>query len=66
MVGSSIDQKIDTAPFYAAKRVPTVHHTMGGIQINTKSEVLNAEGNVIPGLYAAGEVTESEFTEQTV
>ena len=30
---------------------------MGGIQINTKSEVLNAEGNVIPGLYAAGEVT---------
>ena len=51
------DQKIDTAPFYAAKRVPTVHHTMGGIQINTKSEVLNAEGNVIPGLYAAGEVT---------
>ena len=48
---------IDTAPFYAAKRVPTVHHTMGGIQINTKSEVLNAEGNVIPGLYAAGEVT---------
>ena len=29
---------------------------MGGIQINTKSEVLNAEGNVIPSLYAAGEV----------
>jgi urocanate reductase len=51
------NQKIDTAPFYAAKRVPTVHHTMGGIQINMKSEVLNAEGNVIPGLYAAGELT---------
>ena len=44
-------------PFYEVKRVPTVYHTMGGIQINTKSEVLNAEGNVIPGLYAAGEVT---------
>jgi succinate dehydrogenase/fumarate reductase flavoprotein subunit len=51
------NQKIDTVPFYAAKRVPTVHHTMGGIQINMKSEVLNAEGNVILGLYAAGEVT---------
>jgi urocanate reductase len=50
------DQKIDTAPFYEVKRVPTVHHTMDGIQINTKSEVLNAEGNVIPSLYAAGEV----------
>ena len=44
------DKKIDTAPFYAAKPVPTVHHTMDGIQINTKSEVLNEEGNVIPGL----------------
>ena len=50
MVGTLFDQKIDTAPFYAAKRVPTVHHTMDGIQINTKSEVLNEEGNVIPGL----------------
>ncbi|WP_353095922.1 flavocytochrome c [Tissierella praeacuta] len=49
--------KIDKAPFYAGGRVPTVHHTMGGIQINTKSEVLDANGNVIPGLYAAGEVT---------
>lgn len=49
--------KIDKAPFYAGGRVPTVHHTMGGIQINTKAEVLDANGNVIPGLYAAGEVT---------
>ncbi|WP_084786583.1 flavocytochrome c [Bacillus tuaregi] len=54
---SLYDQKIDTAPFYAGKRVPTVHHTMGGIQINTNAEVLNKEGNVIPGLFAAGEVT---------
>lgn len=49
--------KIDTAPFYAGARVPTVHHTMGGIQINTNAEVLNKEGKVIPGLYAAGETT---------
>ena len=51
------DKKIDTAPFYAGARVPTVHHTMGGIEINTDAQVLDANGNVVPGLYAAGEVT---------
>ncbi len=49
--------KIDTAPFYAGARVPTVHHTMGGITINTDAQVVDANGNVIKGLYAAGEVT---------
>ncbi|WP_315118365.1 FAD-dependent oxidoreductase [uncultured Clostridium sp.] len=49
--------KIDTAPFYAGARVPTVHHTMGGIEINESAQVLDAKGNIIPGLYAAGEVT---------
>lgn len=48
---------IDTAPFYAAARVPTVHHTMGGVRINVNAQVLDENGNVIPGLYAAGEVT---------
>lgn len=48
---------LNEAPFYAALRVPTVHHTMGGIMINTQAEVLNDAGEVIPGLYAAGEVT---------
>ncbi len=51
------DQKIDTAPFYAGARMPTVHHTMGGIEINTSAQVLDADGNIVPGLYAAGEVT---------
>lgn len=51
------DQKIDTAPFYAGERVPTVHHTMGGVQINTDTQVLDANGEIIPGLFAAGEVT---------
>ena len=51
------EHKIDTPPFYACPRVPTVHHTMGGIEINTKAQVLDKEGNIIPGLYAAGEVT---------
>lgn len=49
--------KIDTAPFYAGARVPTVHHTMGGVEINENAQVLDSNGNVIKGLYAAGEVT---------
>ncbi len=52
-----VNNGINDGPFYAAARVPTVHHTMGGVQINTNTEVLDTEGNVIPGLYAAGEVT---------
>jgi len=51
------EHRIDTPPFYACPRVPTVHHTMGGIEINTKAQVLDKEGNIIQGLYAAGEVT---------
>ncbi|GAA0719026.1 flavocytochrome c [Clostridium malenominatum] len=49
--------KIDTAPFYAGARVPTVHHTMGGVEINESAQVLDKNGKAIPGLYAAGEVT---------
>lgn len=51
------DKKLDTAPFYAGARVPTVHHTMGGVSINAEAQVIDANGNVIKGLYAAGEVT---------
>lgn len=50
-------EKLDQGPFYAGPRVPTVHHTMGGLKINTNAQAIDAEGNVIPGLYAAGEVT---------
>ena len=46
-----------TAPFYAVKVQPAVHHTMGGVHIDTKAEVIDTKGKVIPGLYAAGEVT---------
>lgn len=45
------------APFFASARVPTVHHTMGGLQINMQNEVLDSDGNPIKGLLAAGEVT---------
>ena len=48
---------LDQAPYYAIKVQPGVHHTMGGIRINDKAQVLDTEGNVIAGLFAAGEVT---------
>lgn len=48
---------LNQAPYYAIHVEPVIHHTMGGIKINSKAEVLNVEGNAIPGLYAAGEVT---------
>ena len=48
---------IDNGPFYAAPRVPTVHHTMGGVKIDNDCRVLNESGEAIPGLYAAGEIT---------
>lgn len=51
------DKALTEGPWYACRKVPTVHHTMGGLQINTKAQVLNAKGEVIKGLYAAGEVT---------
>ncbi len=44
-------------PYYAEPRTPSVHHTMGGVRIDTASHVLDKEGKPIPGLYAAGEVT---------
>lgn len=47
---------IDEAPFCATPRSPSLHHTMGGLKINTATEVLDTDGNAIPGLYAAGEV----------
>ncbi len=54
---TSFANALDTAPFYAVKVTAGIHHTMGGLQINTQAQVLNAQGSVIPGLYAAGEVT---------
>ncbi len=54
---ASADAVIAQGPFYASLRTPTVHHTMGGIRINTQAQVLDESGEVIPGLYAAGEVT---------
>lgn len=47
---------INKAPFYAIHIAPGVHHTMGGVTINTNAEVLDKDKHVIPGAFAAGEV----------
>ena len=53
---SAFNLKCEVAPFYATPRKPAIHHTMGGLKINPKAQVLNEKDQVIPGLYAAGEV----------
>ena len=48
---------LSTGPYWIYRGVPSVHHTMGGLKINPKAEVLDANDKPIPGLWAAGEVT---------
>ena len=54
---TSFAAPLDTAPFYAVKVTAGIHHTMGGLKIDSQTHVLNKEGQIIPGLFAAGEVT---------
>lgn len=50
--------RMDQAPYYVAEVTPGIHHTMGGVTIDPKTEVISkASGKPIPGLFAAGEVT---------
>lgn len=51
------DAPLTGGPWYACKKVPSVHHTMGGVRIDTHARVLDGRGEPIRGLYAAGEVT---------
>ncbi len=53
----NIELPLTRAKYYACLCAPAVHHTMGGLKINTKCEVLTAENTAIAGLFAAGEVT---------
>ncbi len=53
----SMELPLDKPKYYAALCAPAIHHTMGGVKINTSTEVLKEDGSAIPGLFAAGEVT---------
>ena len=49
--------KIAKAPFYAGQVTMERHHTMGGVVIDTQARVIDRDGKIIPGLWAAGEIT---------
>ena len=49
--------KLEKGPWVATPRQACLHHTMGGVKIDTECRVLDTNGDVIPGLVAAGEVT---------
>lgn len=52
-----LTQTLEQGPYYIIPVTPGIHHTMGGLKIDTKTHVLDKQGNIIKGLYAAGEVT---------
>ena len=54
---NGMEEDLSTAPYYAIKIAPGIHHTMGGLKIDTETQVISAEGQPIAGLYAAGETT---------
>jgi len=54
---ADMPRDLSTGPYYAVEVTPAIHHTMGGLVINTNAEVVNNAGEVIKGLFAAGEVT---------
>ena len=54
---TGMNADLTTPPYYAIKIAPGIHHTMGGVKIDTAAQVINTDGQPIPGLFAAGEVT---------
>lgn len=51
------EKDLDNEIFYAGQVTPVLHYCMGGIKIDPSGSVLNQDGNIVPGLHAAGEVT---------
>jgi flavocytochrome c len=50
-------QPLSNPPYFCMRLWPKVHHTMGGVLINTNAQVLNLSFQPIDGFFAAGEVT---------
>ncbi|MGI6739283.1 MAG: flavocytochrome c [Christensenellales bacterium] len=48
---------LEKEPYYAVKVTAGIHHTMGGLVIDDNARVLSESGEIIPGLFACGEVT---------
>ena len=47
--------RIDTPQFYAATLYPVWHDSYGGLRINGRAQVIDMQGEPIPGLYSGGE-----------
>lgn len=54
---TGMDHGLEKADYYAIKIAPGIHYTMGGVKVNTKTEVLDKDSKAIKGLYASGELT---------
>ncbi|MFD0896630.1 flavocytochrome c [Loigolactobacillus binensis] len=53
---TGMEHQLNQGPYYAIPIAPGIHYTMGGVKVNTKTQVLKKSGKAISGLYAAGEV----------
>ena len=53
----TLPKELTGTKYYVIEVSPAVHHTMGGVRINTNAEVLGKNGRPIKGRYAAGEIT---------
>jgi len=53
----NLPRSLNEGNYYASEITPGVHHTMGGVKINTKAEIIDVKQQVISGLYGAGEVS---------
>ncbi len=52
---TSLEYKIEQGPFYAAWATPCLHDCCSGLRVTSEMQVVDYEGNGIPGLYAIGE-----------
>ncbi|SCV70307.1 BQ2448_1701 [Microbotryum intermedium] len=50
------DWSLKSGPFHVALMTPVLHYTMGGVEIDPASRVLDTAGKPIPGLFASGEI----------
>lgn len=57
---TTLVNKIETGPFYAAWCTPELHDCYGGLRVDPSMQVIDIEGNLIEGLYACGEVSSGQ------
>jgi flavocytochrome c len=57
--GDNVPSTIEKAPFYALQMFPMTRKNMGGVAVDKQTRALDRQGQVIPGLYAVGELTGS-------